>query len=1235
MVMMLRAPLSSCCSLRLACCCAFLLLSIAAAGGAAGANSRWPWPHRGDVRAVIILPSANELGPTDEGGAAAAAGPVAALVQWRRRDAQPGLKGIIVTDVAGEVLSGVSTPVITKDHGVIVFTPSAGANQTYFVYYMPYTQSGVGQAHFAWDDVDSSLNYSSVGSFSAKSGVKTRQEFTLPAPATASKFRWTCLSTWKVPSYQGMLAELEFRTSAGWLTNHATSDDHKPVVAASSEQPEPWPSGGHAWQAMDGDVHTLWDPRSSPSSLSLDFGKEITVEAIGIVSCGDVTHDIKAFKLEAAPSAPPGPASTPWQQLPRVPASRIHIESRDDFHNIIPMGLPANSSELAGLMATHPSPDGVWVFPESRDFKVMMEDRIPYRWVERGPSTNFSASVRRGEWYYFQLAVYTATALTSITLSELVVKGGGVTMQAQCLNTMGSTSLGEDVSPTQRPERPGFTSFLVSAEAGTVKALWIGVKIPTTLQPETVLSGTATLGLEGAAGRSTARQVSVALTVSAESVSYDQGFSDLQSYSRLSWLNSKYAIDDEVIAPFTALQVASSNHGVLEDEVGAGGFAVSLLNRRVMVAADGLPASISVTRPTSAHGVIMERQIDLLAKPISLDLWKGGAKLPVTVRTAAKVWRTTPASVSWSSAVVAGPAVLSLNATIHMDGYIDFAVALSAATPADDSFELDDIQLCIEWKPQPKDQLYYMGMNQLGQAFESNTRVAWKWSMARQNNFMWAGSPSAGLKVKLKDDNDPRRDAAIPQYSVLPLSWANAGQGGVNISANPGAPLGASLVAYTGKYTLMPAVEAPLTNGSRVFRWDMSVTPFKARNESQHWNLRHFQVGYPGSTFTSAEDVHKTGATVINIHQGVDTMINPFINYPFIPESVALLANYTKIANDLGMRVKFYYTVRELSNHAAEIWAMRQLGNEIYSRPTCGSEQGASCGGAAWLQEQLGSTYGPAWFDQLQKPNGADAAIAQAGTAGRWLNYYIEGLRQSVAESPFINGIYYDGILFDRFTMLRVRKTLERNSKQHEPLIDMHTGNDFTGSGRTDAVQYANHWAYVDSLWIGEGFSYDSPPNQWLLEISGMPFGVFSDMLGTPNKYRGMLFGSTGRFGCSNPTPMWLFWDEFGLQECDMVGWWEPEVPVMVAATGADGPIHATAYVSKGKKTLLSLGSWSSTNATVALSFDWAMLGLTESAVKTITAPAIPNFQPSMSWKATEKIPVAAAKGWLLVIEQE
>ena len=69
--------------------------------------------------------------------------------------------------------------------------------------------------------------------------------------------------------------------------------------------------------------------------------------------------------------------------------------------------------------------------------------------------------------------------------------------------------------------------------------------------------------------------------------------------------------------------------------------------------------------------------------------------------------------------------------------------------------------------------------------------------------------------------------------------------------------------------------------------------------------------------------------------------------------------------------------------------------------------------------------------------------------------------------------------------MVRVRKVLERYSQATndlEGLIDMHTGNDYSYAGQkvTDAVAYANHWAYVDSLWIGEGFSYDSEPYNWV-----------------------------------------------------------------------------------------------------------------------------------------------------------
>ena len=195
--------------------------------------------------------------------------------------------------------------------------------------------------------------------------------------------------------------------TAGWRT---TPQGHQaPVAAASSWQPRQT-GDGQPWAAMDGNVHTMWDPRSTPAWLDLDFGKEITVEAVGVTSGGDITHDIKAFTLETASSPAASPSGTPWQQLPHP--SDVRIESRDDFHNIVPMGLPANASEVAELAVQHPSADGVWLFTEPREYKVMMEDRVPVRWVKNGPSSHFNASVQRGEWFYFQLALYTRTFLS-------------------------------------------------------------------------------------------------------------------------------------------------------------------------------------------------------------------------------------------------------------------------------------------------------------------------------------------------------------------------------------------------------------------------------------------------------------------------------------------------------------------------------------------------------------------------------------------------------------------------------------------------------------------------------------------------------------------------------------------------------------------------------------------------------------------------------------------------------
>ena len=80
--------------------------------------------HRGDVRAVITVAPA-EL-------SAAAGGPLAAVVQWRRRDAHPEGKAVIVTDSVGRELGNVTTPVVEQDRGVIVFTPTPGQTQAGF-----------------------------------------------------------------------------------------------------------------------------------------------------------------------------------------------------------------------------------------------------------------------------------------------------------------------------------------------------------------------------------------------------------------------------------------------------------------------------------------------------------------------------------------------------------------------------------------------------------------------------------------------------------------------------------------------------------------------------------------------------------------------------------------------------------------------------------------------------------------------------------------------------------------------------------------------------------------------------------------------------------------------------------------------------------------------------------------------------------------------------------------------
>ena len=76
------------------------------------------------------------------------------------------------------------------------------------------------------------------------------------------------------------------------------------------------------------------------------------------------------------------------------------------------------------------------------------------------------------------------------------------------------------------------------------------------------------------------------------------------------------------------------------------------------------------------------------------------------------------------------------------------------------------------------------------------------------------------------------------------------------------------------------------------------------------------QVGY-GTPYYSPQEMKQRGVSVVTLHQGIPglvngTLVNPYINWPFQPEVVEFLESYTSQAHALGLKVKYYYTIREV-----------------------------------------------------------------------------------------------------------------------------------------------------------------------------------------------------------------------------------------------------------------------------------------------------------------------------------
>jgi hypothetical protein len=695
----------------------------------------------------------------------------------------------------------------------------------------------------------------------------------------------------------------------------------------------------------------------------------------------------------------------------------------------------------------------------------------------------------------------------------------------------------------------------VAVAQGKVGALWFGVQIPRDARAGTYRG---TLAIRTQTGDA---RLAVTLQVSAQLLE-DAGDSELWRQSRLRWLDSTLGLDDEVTAPYTPMTV--------------NGRMVGCLGREVKFDAKGFPASI---RSNSKE--VLDGPIKLVVETEKGEVpWSGGQ---------ARVLKSLAGAVTWEASSSSGNFTLGCHARMEFDGHIDFDVHLRA----NEASKVNDIRLEIPFRKDVAG--YMMGLGRKGGYRPQQWK--WAWDVNRAINSVWIGDYNAGLQVKLSGPEDTW-DLYDLKLSGIPKSWGNDGKGGWTVTEEAERVM---VRAYSGERSLLAGEELQ-------FRFRLLVTPVKPLDRA-HWGQRYYHV------FGPPEDAVQCEATIINVHQGND--LNPYINYPFL--AVDKLSAYVNEAHGLGLKVKIYYTVRELSNYTAEMWALRSLGDEIFVD--------GPGGGGAWLCEHLVSHYLPAWHSTLASGE-VDAAITTAGLS-RWHNYYLEGLAWML-KNVEIDGLYLDGIGYDRQIMKRVRKVLDR--KRPGSLIDFHSGNEFPFHDLriSPANKYMEHFPYIDSLWFGEEYDYNESPDYWLIEISGIPFGLFSEMLQeNGNPWRGMVYGMTARYYLgADPKYIWRVWDEFGIQNAEMIGYWVPSCPVKTSHKDA----LATVY-KNGKRALISIASWAKEPLKCHLSIDWPALGLNPEKV-TISAPPIKGFQESASFSPSSEIPLEPGKGWLLIVGQ-
>jgi hypothetical protein len=856
-------------------------------------------------------------------------------------------------------------------------------------------------------------------------------------------------------------------------------------------------------------------------------------------------------------------------------ANVARFESRNEFHRRDSMELIATAKETADSLVKYPQA-GYLVFPEDRRYCVRMFNDLPYRWIRRGPLDCFSGEASPNEFYTFQLGIYACRkAISDIRLefSDLEGSNGSVLPKSsiRCINSGGVDWAGE-----------AFTKP-IGVGLGTVKPLWFILNIPENVAAG-IYHGTVKLtpvGQRDSNGVDALTPTTIALDIKivGDPLPY-HGCLDAWRMSRLGWLDSTKGEEDTVVKPYITVDW----HGNT----------ATILNRTVVFDALGFPTQITAGR----H--------ELLTGPVEFSIvgengpvpFAAGAMMPV------KEGKSLVAN-KWTHQ--ADTLRMEVHATMECDGCLDYRIKLRA----DKDTTTKDIALDIPMRSEIAE--YFMGLAQRGQY--APAKVNWKWNVDQVTNKLWAGNAVGGLTFDMMHNQDIWPTTYNYRNWGVPQSWDNQAKGGCDFTRDAKV---ARIHAYTGPRTWKAGDEVD-------FHFHLLITPFKPID----MGLFHYRYcGKEQRHYQEDPNGPKYGANIAHTHHAMGG-INPWINYPFLTMD-AMKAYRQRLLGYGYEDMDLYYTLREISNHMSEIWALRSLDDEIFSANESitydehGGRTFKGGGGYSWLQEHLLTGYAPAW--SVGVDGDVDAAIGTQGLS-RLHNSYVEGLDLLMQRVGF-KGLYLDGLAYDRQIMKRVARVMAKNAPDYR--IRFHTGNnfDFAGWHCNGLLQYCEHLAYITDLYIGEGYNYGASPDYWFVEMSGIPFGLKNEMLGGGNAWRGMIYGMDSPENGASPG-LWKLWDSFGIQKSQMIGYWDPHCPVKTDHKD----ILATVYRREGK-TLVALASWAEEPHMCRLTVDWKALGLDPHKAK-LYAPEVQYFQPSAMTAAADAIPVMPGHGWLLILDEE